>query len=309
LSGDMAQITDSVYMVDSSYGNRKNVLSSYVIRGKEAAVIDPGPTASIEKLLKGLLQVGVDLGDVKHVIPTHVHLDHAGGSWRLLQYCKSAKLHVHPKGYSHLVEPSKLEQSARALLGKQVDEYGGIRGVPAEIVGQTSDSEVVDLGHGTEISVLWTPGHASHHQSIHVPGSRVIIAGDAAGTFSDSTRSVLPTAPPPFNPEQAISSIERLIGLAPAIVGYAHFGCTKDAARMLRVHKNQLEVWTKAAQDGLRDKKNLSEIYDELWKRDVMLQLSAPPRLVDTDTGERSPSISLRGFIEYVRWKQEQPQK
>jgi len=293
-------------MVDSSYGNRAGVLSSYVLRGREVAVVDPGPATSIEKLVGRLRQIGIDLNDVKHIILTHIHLDHAGGSWRLLRYCIGAKVHVHPKGYSHLLDPSRLEQSARALLGSQIDEYGEVKAVPEQSLVETSDGEVIDLGGGTKINILWTPGHASHHQSLYVTGASALILGDAAGLYRSEPASVLPTSPPPFNVSQAIASIDRLMKLSPKILGYAHFGIARNAPAMLQVHRNQIELWARIAEDGARAGKTLAEIYEELWKCDSMLQISMPQTLLDVPPGERSPAINLRGFVEYARWKQEQ---
>ena len=175
---DVLHVRGEVYMIDAGYHGRSGVLGTYVVRGEGVAVVDPGPTASIEGVIAGLGELGIDLDEVRYVAPTHIHLDHAGGSWRLLEYCPKALLYVHPRGSPHMVDPSRLERSARGLLGDRVDGYGEIRGVEEDRIRASVDGELLELGGGVKMMAVWTPGHASHHQSYYVPGERVIILGE-----------------------------------------------------------------------------------------------------------------------------------
>jgi glyoxylase-like metal-dependent hydrolase (beta-lactamase superfamily II) len=155
-------------MIDSAYHGVRGILSTYLVKGERAMVIDPGPTASIPGVVEGLEQLGVEGEALAYVAPTHIHLDHAGGAWRLLELFRDARLYVHPRGARHMIDPSRLEAAARRLFGDRVDGYGEVRGVPAERVLESEDGEVLDLG-GVTVRVVWTPGHASHHQSYYIP--------------------------------------------------------------------------------------------------------------------------------------------
>jgi len=287
-------------MIDADYHGRRGVLGTYVVKGEKVAVVDPGPTASIEGVLEGLEELNIELGDIEYIAPTHVHLDHAGGSWKLLEYCPNARLYVHPRGAPHMIDPSKLVESARRLFGDHVDDYGEIRGVREDRIVSSVDGELRDL-EGTKLMAVWTPGHASHHQSYFVPEDSVVLLGDAGGLYNRRTSSVVPTSPPPFNPEQAAESLEKLIALKPKVACYGHFGFAEEAVERLRAHKEQLAIWTRVISEGLKKGLDIGELYERLRKEDPVLR-ALPAQPLGTRLEERSPSVNLTGFIEYFKW-------
>jgi glyoxylase-like metal-dependent hydrolase (beta-lactamase superfamily II) len=297
---EVVRIKGSIYMIDAGYHGQRGVLSTYVAKGEKTAIVDPGPTASIEGVLRGLEQLSIDLEEVGYIAPTHIHLDHAGGSWKLLERCSNAKLYVHPRGAPHMVDPSRLVESARGLFGDRVNDYGEVRGIPEDRIVNSSDGEALDLG-GAKLITVWTPGHASHHQSYYVPGDSAVILGDAGGIYNQRTNNVTPTSPPPFNPEQAMESLEKLIVLKPEIACYGHFGFTEDAVKRLRTHKEQLALWVKVVSEGLKEGLGMRELYERLSLEDPMLR-SVPTQRLDERLEERSPSTNLTGFVEYFRW-------
>ena len=298
----VVHIRGGVYMIDAGYHGRRGVLGTYVVKGEEVAVVDPGPTVSIDGVVKGLRDLGIDLDDVRYVAPTHIHLDHAGGSWRLLELCPGARLYVHPRGAPHMVDPSRLEAAARRLFGEHVDDYGEIRGVTEERVTVSVDGEELDLGGGLRIRVVWTPGHASHHQSYYIPDGKVVILGDAGGIYNRDLDVVIPTSPPPFNPEKAMRSLEKLAALRPEIVCYGHFGFADDAVKRLRAHREQLALWMRVVEEGLKEGAGMRELYDRLRSEDPMLARLPAPGHFGGRAIERSPSVNLLGFVEYFKW-------
>lgn len=255
----------------------------------------------MQGVIKGLYDLNIELKDVKYIMASHIHLDHSGGSWRLLQLCPNAVLHVHPKGVEHVVDPSRLVEAARRLFGNRVEEYGEVRGISRDRVLSSEDHEELNLG-GVQLKTMWTPGHASHHQSYFVPGDGVVLLGDAGGTYDREQDVLIPTSPPPFNPELAVNSIEKLMGVEPTIACYGHFGFTDNAMRVLRIHKDQIVRWTEILGQGLRNGIATSDLYERLRYEDPMLKDLPKFTQNETDLAERTPLTNIRGFVEYFKW-------
>ncbi len=298
-------VNGSVYMIDAPYHGRLGVLGTYVVKGDSSIVVDPGPTVSTPYIREGLERLGVETGSLKYVAPTHIHLDHAGGSWNVLKRYPEAQLLVHHRGSRHMVDPGRLEVAARALFGDAVDGYGLIRGVPQERVVESWDGEELDLG-GVEVRVLWTPGHSTHHQSYFVPEDGVVIVGDAGGLYNPGTGVIMPTTPPPFNPPKAVESLERLIALEPRYICYGHFGFADDAVEKLEAHRNQILLWSHIVEEGTEEGLSLEEIYARIRAKDPMTMRAGGS---SEEMRERSPSINLLGFVKYFEWMREREAK
>ena len=125
-------------------------------------LIETGPHSSLPKLKSGLSKLGYELKDIKHVLLTHIHLDHAGAAWAFAE--QGAKIHLHPRGYRHLNEPSKLLESARRIYKDQMDSlWGSIKPIPEDNLLTVEDGEVLTFGD-VSIKAMHTPGHAQHHR-------------------------------------------------------------------------------------------------------------------------------------------------
>ena len=146
-------VSRHVRCIDAPFLGAKGVLGTYVVKGYLSMVIDPGPTASTPYVIRGLEELGVATGSLKYIAVTHIHLDHAGGSWKLLDMYPKARLLVHPRGSRHMVDPTKLEAAARSLFGDRVTSYGEVRGIPVEKIVESRDGEELDLG-GVMVRVI-----------------------------------------------------------------------------------------------------------------------------------------------------------
>jgi glyoxylase-like metal-dependent hydrolase (beta-lactamase superfamily II) len=291
-------ICGSVYMIDAPFHGQSGVLGTYVVKGGSSIIIDPGPTVSIPYVVKGLERLNIERASLKYIALTHVHLDHASGSWKLLEECSSARLYVHPRGSEHMVDPERLEAAARGLFGEAIDKYGDVRGVSPEKIVESGDGEKLDLD-GAIVSVLWTPGHSTHHQSFYVPEDEVAIVGDAGGFFNLGTGVIMPTTPPPFNPPAAIESLDRLIALKPRYICYGHFGFAENAVEKLEAHKKQIITWSRIVEEGLKEGMGLEEIYERIRAEDRMAEMAGK---LSEKMQERSSLINLLGFIKYYEW-------
>ena len=289
-------ISEHITLIDAPFKGRSGVLGTYLIRGERSVIVDPGPTVSISSVEESLRKLGVSREDLLYIAPTHIHLDHSGGSWRLMQTYPNTRLLVHPRGSPHMEDPRRLEAGARGLFGDAVSDYGEVRGVPRRMVDESKDGEEVDLGGGT-VRVIWTPGHSSHHQCLHVPEDRTLILGDAGGHYDPRSEAVTPTSPPPFNPEKAVNSLERLISLRPERACYGHFGVAGDAVRRLETHREQIRLWSRIVGEGLDDRLEPDEILARIMDSDP------EAARVRSENVERSPMVSVMGFIRYHEWK------
>jgi glyoxylase-like metal-dependent hydrolase (beta-lactamase superfamily II) len=219
---------------------RDRMACCYLLEEKDqVAVIETGTNASAERILAVLGQRGWDVGEVPYVIVTHVHLDHAGGAGRLLQALPNATLLVHPRGARHVIDPSKLEASARRVYGDEAFDrvYGSLIPVPAARVREMADGDELRFG-GRTLRFVDTPGHASHHFCIHDDRSQGWFTGDTFGLSyreldTDRGPFVFPTTTPiDFDPHAMHTSVGKLLSAGPEWMYLTHFGRVGDVERL-----------------------------------------------------------------------------
>ncbi|MED0685471.1 MBL fold metallo-hydrolase [Anoxybacillus ayderensis] len=238
---------------------------AYVFHEEEVTIIETSASPSIPHLLKGLEALSIDLHDVKNIIVTHIHLDHAGGTGLLLKHCPNARVFVHPKGMRHLADPSRLIAGAKAVYGQSFDAlFDPIVPIPEERLIVKEDGETLQIGKNRTLTFLHTPGHANHHFSIYDQKSNGIFTGDTAGVFypqllSYGVELYLPsTSPNQFDPEAMRASIERFMTLRPERIYFGHFGMSTHT----QVVWNQLHYWlplfVQIGYDVVNEQMNLS---------------------------------------------------
>lgn len=219
---------------------RPQMAACYLLEtGSALAVIETGNAASADRILKVVASRGRRPEEISHVIVTHVHLDHAGGAGTLMQRLPQATLVAHPYGARHLVDPSKLEASARAVYGdKKFDEmYGSLVAVPEERVVIMEDGDELRVG-GRTLSFMDAPGHARHHFTVWDEQSRGWFTGDTFGLSyrnldTDNGPFLFPTTTPiQFDPAALISSVDRMMEKEPESMYLTHFGRVQDVRRL-----------------------------------------------------------------------------
>ncbi len=223
-------LSHGIYAVDTGFHREVFDAAYLVVQNGQAVFIDTGTNHSVPRLLGALQALGLDRSAVDHVIPTHVHLDHAGGAGLLMSELPRARLLVHPRGERHLIDPSALVAGATAVYGADeiARSYGTIIGVPAERVDTTHDGQVLDW-HGRRLTFLDTPGHARHHHCIWDPSSRGFFTGDTFGLSYrefDTPRGpwLLPTTTPvQFDADALRASIRRMLAFEPECLYLTHF--------------------------------------------------------------------------------------
>jgi len=222
------------------------IIGSYLLDTEDGpALFDCGPTTCIHFLKAGLAERGLDLSEVRHLLLSHIHLDHAGAAGVLVREHPWLHVHVSEIGAPHLVDPTKLEASARRLYGMSFDAlWGELAPVPAENVHVVGE-RVVGL------ECFPTPGHASHHVS-YLDRDGTLYAGDAAGVRIAPGSFVLPPCPPPeLDLEAWERTVEEIERRAPGRLALIHFGTFDDVEDHLATLRETLHRWAGRVEDGM----------------------------------------------------------
>ena len=296
----VSSVTEKIYMIDAPFHGKTGLLSSYLIKSGKNAIMDPGTPSQIPGILEALDSLGIK--ELKRILLTHIHLDHGAGSWKLLEKYPEAKVHCHPRGVPHMVDPSKIIKVAEQAFGEKFSLYGKIRGLREGAVIPSSSEGVLEVGD-VNLLVIWTPGHSTHSQTYFEPKNKIVFVGDLAGhmPYEDI---VIPASPHPFNPEDTIQSIMKLIDLKPDIICYSHFGYKKKAVNRLKMFKEQVELWNNIVMDSVEKRLDPSEILSLLAEKDEKVN-----DLLERDTeGKSYVYQSLNGFYSYARWKMKREQ-
>ena len=234
---------DGLWAIDAGFHRDRFDAAYLVVEGGRAAFIDTGTAFAVPRLLAALEALGLPRSAVDFVIPTHVHLDHAGGAGQLMQALPGAQLIVHPRGARHMIDPTALWQGALAVYGaaRMARAYGTLVPVAAERVRTTADGETLRLA-GRPLVFAHTPGHALHHHCIWDARSAGWFTGDNFGMaypeFNvDGRAFIFPTTTPvQFDPDAMRASIARLMAAAPRQMFLTHYsritGVADCAARL-----------------------------------------------------------------------------
>jgi len=272
-----------------------------VVKGKRAAIVETGPRLTVENLLAGLKEIGMEREEIDYVAVSHIHIDHAGGAGTLLPHLPNAQLLVHERGVRHLVNPEELWTSSLQTLGSIAEMYGKFQPVPEERVLIAKEGMILDLGKGVDLKVLEMPGHASHELSFYEKNSNGIFPGDAAGIYLNKFDVIIPTTPPPFHLELALSSLRRLIQMKPKWLYYSHFGPASDAVRKLKTYATRLSLWGKIILEGMKSGEDFEVIYEKILDKDPL-----KPEVADFVKNHLILSRgivmqNIHGFMEYFR--------
>lgn len=228
-----------VYAIDTAFQRDHFDAAYLLVQDGRAAFVDTGTQLAVPRLLTALQTLGLDVDAVDWVIPTHVHLDHAGGVGGLLSLLPHARVLVHERGARHLVDPSKLWAGATAVYGEveMARSYGHIVPVPAGRIDLTHEGLTLELA-GRPLRFADTPGHARHHHCVWDAATRGWFTGDTFGISYrefDGPRGawIFPTCTPvQFEPELLQHSIRRLLAEDPACIYLTHFGRVDEVPRL-----------------------------------------------------------------------------
>jgi glyoxylase-like metal-dependent hydrolase (beta-lactamase superfamily II) len=256
--------------IDVMHLGRDRVICAYEVDG---VVVDPGPSSGLDALLGGL-----EGGEPRALMLTHIHLDHAGASSSLVARFPDLPVYVHERGAAHLADPSRLLESARRLYGDDMERlWGDVAPVPEDRIRVLTGGEVVE-----GFRVAYTPGHALHHVAYLHEQSGEAYVGDVAGVrIPPFEFTVAPTPPPDVDLEAWLSSLDTLAEWEPAALCLTHFGRVDDVPRHLERMRSSLRRRADAARDGDRQsflaglRRDVRAAVDE--ETAVRVEQAAPP--------------------------------
>ena len=241
-----------VLTLDTHHMGRTHVVASYVLFGDEPAIVDPGPASTLPQIEAGLAQHDMSLADIKHVVLTHIHLDHAGATGGIVERNPSVQVHVHTRGASHLIDPSRLLNSAAQLYGDQMDAlWGRTVPVPQAAITTLTGGERLNLG-GRTLQAYDSPGHAKHHLVWHDDESGAAFVGDNVGVRLPLLHFARPATPPPdVDLEAWLGTLDMILGLKPRWLMLTHFGGFNDVDFHVADFRKRLLHWADLVRDGL----------------------------------------------------------
>jgi glyoxylase-like metal-dependent hydrolase (beta-lactamase superfamily II) len=242
----MTTLAAGLDYVDLNFLGRSQIIATAIIQGSSGvALVDPGPSTTLDNLRAALKAKGIAIADVRHLLLTHIHLDHAGSTGSLVKENPAIDVFVHERGAPHMIDPSKLLASASRLYGDDMERlWGDFLAVPAARVKAVKGGERIAAG-GRELDVAYTPGHAWHHVSYFDASSRVAFVGDTAGIRRGASAYVMPPTPPPdIELDAWRASADRILAWNPDTLFLTHFGPFHGARRHFQELMDRLQSWS-----------------------------------------------------------------
>lgn len=247
-------IGHATYQIDTALYRPRHAACYLIEDHGELAIVDTGTRHSLPQILDAIAAIGATPAQVRYVMPTHVHLDHAGGAGPLMRVCSQATLVVHPKGLPHMLDPGRLQSGATAVYGEEDFQrlFGDLEPVPAERAHAAADGEGFALG-GRSLQFIDTPGHANHHGCIFDHASGYLYTGDTFGLgYSEfrehgATLIVATTTPVAFDPDAWFDSLDRMMAFDPSACCLTHYGRIDQPRRYLDMLRESIRAHVEIA--------------------------------------------------------------
>jgi glyoxylase-like metal-dependent hydrolase (beta-lactamase superfamily II) len=274
----MTVLSHGLSYIDLEFLGRPHAIASAIIQSEAGvAVVDPGPTTCLPALELGLQQQGVRWPDVRQILLTHIHLDHAGATGTIVREHPQIRVFVHDRGAPHMIDPQKLIDSASRLYGADMDRlWGEIAPVPAANLAILAGDERIEAG-GRSFDVAYTPGHASHHVSYFDRSSGIAFVGDTAGVCIDGGYVLPPTPPPDIDVEKWRGSLDKIEEWAPDTIFLTHFGPIGNVRPHLETlwqNLGEMAKWVRHTLDEPGSDEERSRTFAERLRHDMRRQMN-----------------------------------
>jgi glyoxylase-like metal-dependent hydrolase (beta-lactamase superfamily II) len=293
-------IGPGVLQIDTLLGGWERMTAGYLIEGPQPVLVETGSQSSLAALLQALDHHGVSPDDLAGIAVTHIHLDHAGGVGDVAKAFPRATVYVHEKGARHLVDPTRLIDSAARVYGPLLDDlYGRLEPTTKDRLHVLEDGEQVTVGPNRTLTTVDSPGHAKHHLALHDSESGILFAGDAVGVRLPDTGILRPATPPAdFDLDQAITSLRKFRARQPAGVALAHYGLLPDPLDMLEEAEGILRRWAEVAETAWREGADIAEALDKQFGNELSGANPADRKKLETLNGIHSNAAGLRRWLE-----------
>jgi len=263
----LTEVGSNLYYLDVREVGPFNVSGVYFIVSDGITLIETATSLVAPYILKAVHALGFQEEDIKRAVVTHIHLDHSGGTGWLVNRLPHLKVYVHEKGLKHLHDPTALIESAKMVFGSFESIYasnGEILPVPLECLNPVLN-ENLDIGDNRMLQLFDAPGHASHHLCIFDPGNGCLFSGEALGHHHPETGTIQPAvAPPGFNFEDSLTTIETISRLNPAKICFSQHGQGTDPTSIIEQSEEQLRTHYDLIFDLLKKGKTINEVIEEI---------------------------------------------
>lgn len=308
-------VGNGIYVIETYYLNRTGFTACYLMEDKgEVAVIETNTNHAVPFILGTLEQLGLSREQVKYVILTHIHLDHAGGAGELMKHLPKAELILHPRGRKHMINPEKLIKSVKEVYGeaKYKELYGDIVPVPKERVQTANDGDEFRVG-SRDLQVFDLRGHAKHHLVVLDKNTKALFSGDNFGIGYPRLdfgkfRLVFPsTSPTQFEPDKALETYQKIVDLDPSRILLTHYGVLEDIAGTLTQLNSWIEFSVKIAEKGYAEGYRDSELADILESKiwNYFEKIVTETRGIELSPGEKEwlaldTELNAQGLVHYI---------
>jgi glyoxylase-like metal-dependent hydrolase (beta-lactamase superfamily II) len=294
------EIAPGVIEIDTLLGGWERVTAGYLLTGPAPVLVETGSQSSVPALLAALDELGLGADDLAGVAVTHIHLDHAGGVGDVARAFPAATVYVHGKGARHLIDPTRLVDSASRVYGTLLDSlYGRLDPTPAERIHVLEDGEEITVGPDRKLVTVDSPGHAKHHLALHDSASGILFAGDAVGVRLPDAGVLRPSTPPPdFDLDQAIHSLGRFADRRPAGLALAHYGLVPDPLSLLDEAQDTLRRWAEVAEKAWREGTDIAAALDDAFAGDLGEVDPVHREKLETLNGVHSNAAGFRRWLE-----------
>ncbi len=291
----MSSLARGIDYIDLNFVGKPEIIATAILHGVSGiALVDPGPSTTLAHLRAELGRKGFSISDIRQLLITHIHLDHAGATGALLKENPAIEVFVHERGAPHMADPAKLLASASRLYQQDMGPlWGEVLPVPASALRPLAGGETITVG-GRELQVAYTPGHASHHVSYFDASSRVAFVGDTAGIRRGGGAYVMPPTPPPdIDLEAWRESEARILAWDPDTLFLTHFGPFHGVRLHFQELRDNIQTWSRIVRRLLAD-----QALDEQGRQAAFVDeaLRELQRAVSSDEAEQ---YSRAGRLDY----------
>lgn len=289
-----------IKIIDLHFQKTKDAIASFLIETSEGPIlIETGPASTFDQLSRGVSKCGHSIDEIKHVLLTHIHFDHAGAAWKLAE--AGAKIYVHPFGVPHLASPEKLWNSASQIYGDDMDRlWGKMKPIAANLLVGVEDKQDLEFGT-TKIKSIHTPGHAVHHIAWKM--GDIIFTGDVAGVKIAGGQVLPPCPPPDINLEDWKNSLAIIKGEKPTELYLTHFGIIDQVDFHLDSLSYILEDWAEWVRPYFEKNVDQSEVVPLFmeYSSQYLIKEGCSKTLIQTYEYANPSWMSVAGLYRY--WK------
>ena len=304
----MELIAPGIRQIDTLLGGMDRMTAGFLVDGTQPALVETGSQSSVQAVTDALAAAGLGPLDLRWIIVTHIHLDHAGGVGDVAVAFPNATVVVHERGARHLVDPTRLIDSAARVYGPLLDGlYGRMLPVPQDRLVAAADGHRVDLGAGHFLTLVDSPGHAKHHHAVLDEQTGTLLVGDAVGVKLPDLGILRPATPPPdFDLEQATVSLRRFAELRPQRVVLTHYGPVENPLETLAEAEEMLHQWVDVAERTMlkSEEAGIDDVATALADAFASLPIDLPEALREKFEVLNGVHSNAAGIVRYLSTRQ-----